>query len=125
MTLLESRARPVRQAAEPARRRRFRLPFSGWHLLLMPVALLFVLPMVWMVLTSLMPAGQINKYPPPFIPDGVHVDGYHRLFTQQPVLTWIRNSLTVVGCVVVSQLVLCSLAGYGFARLRFRGRGVA
>lgn len=126
MALLESRTR-TEPAAEPVatRRRRLRLPFSPWHLLLMPVALLFALPLVWMVLTSLMSPGQINKYPPAFLPDGIHLDGYRNLFGQQPVWTWIRNSVIVTVCVIVSQLVLCSLAGYGFARLRFRGRGVS
>lgn len=104
---------------------RFRLPFSPWHLLLMPTALLFVVPLVWMVLTSLMAPGQIQQYPPPFLPDGIHFDGYQRLFAEQPVFTWIQNSLIVVVTATASQLVLCSLAGYGFARLKFKGSGVS
>jgi multiple sugar transport system permease protein len=41
-----------------------RLPFNPWHLLLMPLALIFVLPLVQMVLTSFMTAQEINQFPP-------------------------------------------------------------
>ncbi|MFI6601948.1 carbohydrate ABC transporter permease [Nonomuraea sp. NPDC050536] len=123
MTAVQTR--PAAVAVPVAKKARWRLPFSPWHLLLMPTALVFVLPLVWMVLTSLMSPGQIQRYPPPFLPDGIHLDGYARLFSDQPVLTWVRNSLVVVGCALAGQLVLCSLAGYGFARLRFPGRGVS
>ncbi|WP_378788559.1 hypothetical protein ACFMQL_32430 [Nonomuraea fastidiosa] len=47
-----------------------RLPFSPWHLLLMPLALLFALPLVQMVLTAFMPDSDINRFPPRFIPAG-------------------------------------------------------
>jgi multiple sugar transport system permease protein len=118
----------------PVRRRRFRLPFSAWHLLLMPLALLFVLPLVQMVLTSVMDDKQINRFPPRFWPDAVDLGhssapgdpsaGFIGLFSDVPVGTWLLNSTIVATVAVVSHLVLCSLAGYGFARLRFRGRQV-
>ena len=52
-----------------------RLPFSPWHLLLAPIALLFALPLVWMVLSSFMSNAQINQFPPTIIPDSLHLDG--------------------------------------------------
>jgi multiple sugar transport system permease protein len=113
-------------------RRRWRLPFSPWHLLLMPLALLFVLPLVQMVLTSMMQDNQINRFPPQFWPTSIDLGhrsgpderaaGYVGLFADVPVGTWLLNSTIVATVAVVSHLVLCSLAGYGFARLRFRGR---
>jgi multiple sugar transport system permease protein len=120
--------------APVTRRRRFRLPFSPWHLLLMPLSLLFVLPLVQMVLTSVMDDKQINRFPPQFWPTtvdpgnasrpGVPAAGFVGLFTDVPVGTWLLNSTIVATIAVASHLVLCSLAGYGFARLRFRGRQV-
>ncbi len=117
---------------------RRRLPFSPWHLLLMPLALLFVLPLVQMVLTSLMQDADINRFPPRFLPTSIDLGrastgtaaagdisgGYIGLFTDEPVGRWLLNSAIVATVAVVSHLVLCSLAGYGFARLRFRGRQV-
>ncbi|GAA0944204.1 carbohydrate ABC transporter permease [Virgisporangium aurantiacum] len=102
-----------------------RLPFSPWHLLLMPLALLFVLPLVQMVLTSFMSAGEINRFPPRFIPSGIHLDGYRALLSESHIVRWFFNTVLVSGVSVIGHLVLCSTAGYGFARLRFVGRGVA
>ena len=104
---------------------RHRLPFSPWHLLLMPLALLFVLPLVQMVLTSFMSTAEINQFPPKLIPTSLHVEGYRTLFTETPVLRWFGNTVLVSGISVLAHLVLCSLAGYGFARLKFAGRGLA
>jgi multiple sugar transport system permease protein len=103
--------------------RRFRLPFSGWHLLLMPLALIFVLPLVQMVLTSFMSTAEINQFPPKLFPSSLHLSGYRTLLTQTPVIRWFGNTVLVSVISVVSHLVLCSAAGYGFARLKFAGRG--
>jgi multiple sugar transport system permease protein len=104
------------------RRSRWRLPFSGWHLLLMPTALLFVLPLFWMIMTSFMPDSDINTFPPKFLPSRISMAGYSSLFTDSDILRWLANTTIVATVAVVSHLVLCSLAGYGFARLRFTGR---
>jgi multiple sugar transport system permease protein len=105
-------------------RRRF-LPFSPWHLLLMPLALIFVLPLVQMVLTSFMTTQEINQFPPKLIPTSLHLAGYKALLTESHVVRWFANTVLVSTIAVVSHLVLCSLAGYGFARLKFAGRGIA
>lgn len=104
---------------------RRRLPFSGWHLLLMPTALLFVLPLFWMIMTSFMPDSDINRFPPKFLPSTVSFAGYGALFTDSDIVLWLRNTVIVSTTGVFAHLVLCSLAGYGFARLRFVGRGTA
>ena len=101
------------------------LPFSPWHLLLMPLALLFVLPLVQMVLTSFMSSAEINQFPPKLLPTSLHLEGYRALFTETPALRWFGNTVLVSAVSVVAHLVLCSTAGYGFARLKFAGRGIA
>lgn len=105
--------------------RRVKLPFSAWHLLLMPLALLFVLPLVQMVLTSFMSSAEINQFPPKLIPTSLHLEGYQHLLTETPALRWFANTVLVSTVSVVAHLVLCSTAGYGFARLKFAGRGLA
>jgi multiple sugar transport system permease protein len=115
-------------AATTARRWRRWLPFSPWHLLLMPVALVFVLPLVQMVLTSFMDNAEINRFPPRLIPTSLHLgklhpaSGYVGLFTEAPILRWLGNTVIVSTISIVAHLVLCSMAGYGFARLKFPGR---
>jgi len=105
----------------PTRRRR-RLPFSPWHLLLMPLSLIFVLPLVQMVLTSFMTSADINRFPPRIIPTKLSLAGYEALFAESQILRWLLNTVVVATISIVGHLVLCSLAGYGFARLRFPGR---
>jgi len=104
---------------------RWRLPFSPWHLLLMPLALIFVLPLVQMVLTSFMSSAEINQFPPKLIPTSFHLEGYRHLFSETKALRWFVNTVIVSGIAVVAHLVFCSMAGYGFARLKFAGRGLA
>ncbi len=109
-------------ASEPpvVARRRW-LPFSPWHLLLMPTAIVFALPLLWMVLSSFMSNAQINQFPPTIIPDSLHIDGWRTVLDDSQFPRWFLNSTIVAVVTVISNLVFCSLAGYAFARLRFRG----
>jgi multiple sugar transport system permease protein len=109
-------AQPVR--TQPARRRRFNL----WHLVLAPIALLFLTPFAQMVLASLSPAEELVRFPPPFVPSRLTLDGFVGLFADTEVVRWLVNSTIVSVVAIGAQVVLCSLAGYGFARLHFRGR---
>lgn len=97
---------------------------SGWHYVLFPIALLFVIPFAQMVLASLSPAADLVKFPPPFIPSRLTLDGFVALFTTTDILRWLLNSTFVSAVGIGAHIVLCSLAGYGFARLRFRGRNL-
>jgi multiple sugar transport system permease protein len=117
MTIVSTRERSAR-VASPKRRRR-----SGWwHVLLAPIALLFALPFIQMFLTALTPASEMNKFPPSFFPAHLTFDGFVALFQRSDILLWMRNTIVVSSIGVLSHMVLCSLAGYGFARLKFRGR---
>jgi len=107
-----------------APRRRRRLPFSAWHLVLMPMALIMVVPLLWMVDTSLMTDAEINRYPPAIVPGGLSLGGYSQVLQSSDYPRWFLNSVIVSGTVVLSQLLLCSMAGYAFARVRFVGRRV-
>lgn len=101
-----------------------RLRPSGWHLVLAPVAVLFVIPFAQMLLAALSPAKDLVKFPPPFLPFRLTIDGFVTLFATTDVLHWLLNSVIVSAIAIIAHVVLCSLAGYGFARLTFRGRGM-
>ncbi|HEX5336790.1 MAG TPA: carbohydrate ABC transporter permease [Propionicimonas sp.] len=107
-------------SASVAMRRRAR--FSGWHFVLAPIALLFLTPFVQMLLASLSPAEELVRFPPPFVPSRLTLDGFVGLFRDTQILRWLLNSTIVSVIAIGAHVVLCSLAGYGFARLRFRGR---
>ena len=106
-------------------RRRGWLPFSPWHLFLMPLALLFATPLVQMVLTALKTDAEIRRFPPSLLPHHPTLHGFIALFTDSDVLRWIANSVIVASSAVLAHMVLCSLAGYGFSRMRFAGRNAA
>jgi multiple sugar transport system permease protein len=105
--------------AERGRRRR---GFSGWHLVLAPIAIVFVIPFAQMFLASVSPASDLVKFPPPFLPSRLTLDGFVTLFRETEILRWLGNSVVVSTVAIAAHMVLCSLAGYGFARLKFRGR---
>jgi multiple sugar transport system permease protein len=83
---------------------------------------LFLMPFVWMLSTSLKPENKIFTWPPQFIPRPVMWSNYVAAWSQFPTPTFFRNTLTVTVLATMGQLITNSLVGFGFARLRFRGR---
>jgi multiple sugar transport system permease protein len=113
-------ARSATVARSPRPRTRVRP--SLWHLFLAPTAFLFLLPFAQMFLASVSPENELVSYPPPFIPSRLSLDGFVGLFTGSDIMVWMANTVIVSGAAILSHIVLCSLAGYGFARLKFRGK---
>jgi multiple sugar transport system permease protein len=103
------------------RKSRERLPFSAWHLLLAPLALIFAIPLIWLVLSSVMSNAEINRFPPALWPSGINLGGFRYVLNNALFPRWFLNSLIVSGVAVVSNLVFGSLGGYAFARMRFFG----
>jgi multiple sugar transport system permease protein len=112
---------PTRPIA--VRRRRSRRP-SGWHLVLIPIALIMLAPLIWMVLTSLSTLAESRHFPPR-LPSGLHWQNFRDAWSNAPFGRWLFNSAVVSLACVLSNLVFCSLAAYAFARIRFFGSNVA
>ena len=106
----------------PRQRRRLRLPFSPWHLVLLPASLLLIFPFLWMLITSLETQNESLHFPPILVPHKLVPANYPNAFDAAPFSHFFVNSIVVAVSTVVANLVLCSLAGYAFARLRFLGR---
>jgi multiple sugar transport system permease protein len=107
----------------PTRPRKVRLPFSPWHLVLIPLTFLLVVPLLWMLITSLETEGEANRFPPVLVPDRPRFENYSEAWSAAPFGHFFLNSALVTLVVLVSNLIVCSLAGYAFARIRFLGRG--
>jgi len=105
----------------PGRRRR-RLPFSPWHLVLLPACLVLILPFVWLIVTSVETPAEALHFPPILIPHTLRFANYHDALQAAPFGRFFINSAVVTVLTVAFNLVLCSLAGYAFARFRFLGR---
>jgi multiple sugar transport system permease protein len=80
-------------------------------------------PLFWMITASLMPAGEANTDPPPILPSRVTFEHYAELFTRLNLGQAFFNSTLLAAAVTLLSLLLNSMAGYAFAKLRFRGRG--
>lgn len=93
--------------------------------LLLLVAVLMLLPLLWLVSTSLKgPAEDIFTSPPALLPAQPSLEAYGRLFAAHPIGTYLLNSTIVSALAVLANLLFCSLAAYPLARMRFRGRGL-
>ncbi|TMK37277.1 MAG: carbohydrate ABC transporter permease [Actinobacteria bacterium] len=116
----------ARAAEEPtAEPKGGRFLFSSWHLVLIPIAVVMVIPLVWMVVTSLQTLEETRHYPPTLVPTSLQFRNYTDVLQQAPFARWFVNTLLVTLACVVGNLLFCSLAGYAFARIRFFGREVA
>jgi multiple sugar transport system permease protein len=90
------------------------------YLVLAALAVLFMFPFAWLILTSLkVPA---NVFDPAFFPDPWYPQNYADVFDAAPVARWLWNSFFVAAMGVIAVLLSSSLVAFGFARLRFRGR---
>jgi multiple sugar transport system permease protein len=112
----------VRSEREEGPRGRFL--FSPWHLVLIPIAIVMVIPLVWMLVTSLQTLEETRHYPPSLVPSSLQWSNYTDVLQQAPFGRWFVNTLIVTVIVVIGNLLFCSLAGYAFARIRFFGREV-
>lgn len=86
------------------------------------LAALFVLPLLWMVGASLKEEGMVLTVPPTLFPANPQWDNYVKVLHIIP--TFFFNSVKLAAINVVGLLITSSLAGYGFARMRFPGRDV-
>jgi multiple sugar transport system permease protein len=97
------------------------------YLFLAILAFLFIAPILFMIVSSLKPddlvlleAGTIKA----FLPETASFQNYRDVFERVNFARFLGNSLVIVSAIVLGSLVVNSLAGYAFARLRWRGRDV-
>ena len=101
-----------------------RFVFSWWHLVLFPLAFLMLIPMIWMIITSLQTLNETRHFPPILVPSSIQWQNYTEVLQRAPFARWFLNTLVVTVVVVAGNLLFCSLAGYAFARIKFFGRDV-
>ena len=99
------------------------------YLVLTLIAIIFVFPLVFMVMSSLKPDLQLLRDTSSiraFLPVGdISFDNYASAFARDHVMKFMFNSLVVTGTTVIMSLLLCSLAAFSFVFLNWSGRNVA
>lgn len=85
------------------------------------ISTFMVFPFLWMLVSSFKPFGEIFAGRT-FLPENPTFDNYARLFEQSNALLKVWNSMFIAAVYTVIALLLCTLAGYAFAKFRFPGR---
>lgn len=97
---------------------------AGTYLLLIVVSLFALIPIVYMLSTAfksiseILTASRATLFPAEF-----STEGFQNMWTKYPFLTYVKNSLIVVLISTAVAVLFSTLAGYGFSRFNFRGRG--
>jgi multiple sugar transport system permease protein len=114
-----------RRAAPPlGRRAGSHIRRAALYALIVLLAVMFAVPFVWLLSTSLKPAAQIFRLPPEWIPRPASWNNYVRAVTAIPFFLYLQNTVYIAAFNVVATLISCSLAAYGFARIRWPGRDI-
>ena len=121
---LPHRTRHRSQGSTVAGRRLKGLPRLALYLVLIATSLVMIVPFLWMVTTSVKPDYQIFEYPPTWIPREFNWRNYTEAWRRAHFSVYTLNTLIYAVFSTVGQVVLCSMAGYAFARLAFPGRNL-
>jgi multiple sugar transport system permease protein len=97
---------------------------AAFYVALLALILPFLLPLFWMISTSLKPAEQIYASPPQWIPHPITLQNLQKAWTLLDFGQFTRNSLLVTGLSLLGTLFSSSLVGYAFATLSGRGKQV-
>lgn len=91
-------------------------------LLIIPGAILFLAPFLWMVSTAFKDPKMVYIFPPQLIPNPIRLDNFARAFSRLPFGLFALNTIEITVLCLIGHLLTASLTAYGFARLRFPGR---
>lgn len=105
-----------------SRRRREKIAKGGAVVAVIVLGALVMLPIWWMFRSSLMTNAELYAYPPSFFPGRWLFSNYHATMEYFPFWKYLRNTMTIIVPSVVGGTITATLAGYAFARLRFRGK---
>jgi cellobiose transport system permease protein len=94
------------------------------YVLLIVLTLISIFPLYWTLVIASHTNHEMAAVPPAFTPNGSMFHNIRLALHQQPLFTAIINSLVVAGSVALGTVAFCTLSGFAFAKLRFRGNGV-
>lgn len=94
------------------------------HIVLASLGVVFLLPLFWMISTSLKPPRQIFVFPPVWIPHPLMWSTYLEALNFVPFFLYLKNTLTICISTVIGVLLSCSLVAYGFSRVQWPERNI-
>ena len=88
------------------------------------VAFLILLPLLYAVSIAFMPSSELFTTDLNIVPKHPTLQNFTDAFTNVPLLRFIINSFIMAGCITIGQIITCSLAGFAFSFLEFKGKGI-
>ena len=92
------------------------------YVLMTVIGIILLIPLLWMVFTSLKPMEEIVRYPPTFFPEKIVWENYLDTIAAFPFWRYARNTLFITVLVVIGNVLSNSFIAYGFAKLDFPGK---
>ena len=100
------------------------LGYVSVYVLMTALALIFMIPLIWMLSTSLKTRIEIFAWPPEWVPSNPQWGNYSDAFNQYPLARFMLNSLFLVVVNIIGEVISVPIIAYAFARLRFPGKRV-
>lgn len=94
------------------------------YTLLTLFACIFIIPLIWQVVTSLKFPQDVFKVPMEWIPSRIRLQNYPDALTRMPFLLYLKNTLILSVIPVFGQVVSCSLAAYSFTKIPWKGGNI-
>jgi len=95
-----------------------------WYVILLSFSLIFVLPIIWIFISSLKTSNEIFSWPPTILPNEVTFSNYITAFSKGNFVTYFKNSIFVAVTATALTLLINSMAGYALAKFDFKGNKV-
>jgi multiple sugar transport system permease protein len=92
------------------------------YAVMIALSAIFLLPLLWLISSSLKQQSEVFAYPPVWIPNPPQWDNYVQALQRAPLLNWLKNTSIITGMTIIGNVLSSSLVGFGFARLRFPGK---
>ncbi|MGW1007391.1 carbohydrate ABC transporter permease [Streptomyces sp. NPDC002520] len=112
------------EASSRARAPRFRAKSVATHAVLIAGAALMLGPFLWEVITALKPFAETTRLPPTLLPHHWQWSNFTEVFQSLPFGRMFLNTVLMTAGRTAAQVVFSAMAGYAFARMRFRGSGL-
>jgi multiple sugar transport system permease protein len=93
-------------------------------ILLVFLALVMLIPIIWLLLSAFKPDSEIISYPPTFFPASFTLKNFTKCMQRIDILQYMKNSIIFSVGTTIPALLVNTLAGYAFARYEFKGKNI-
>ena len=98
---------------------------NGWtYVVLVVFTLIYIVPILWMLLSSFKPDAELFRYPPTLLPENFSLENYADAWNRGDFGLYFKNTTIVAVSATILTVVINTMAGYGFAKYRFAGSNV-